>query len=298
MNHPVIHLIKQDGYVTGVRTHRGEFIAKVVISAEGVSRRFTEEAGLYDTAIARKRYAFIVSEILDAPAVTSDDVGQISTLGKRYTSVSTPAFGTVVLPAKGKAEIYFSVFADQPQIHTDESLWHYLQEYKQRDPRIRKLVEGATAIHRAGTRMVLRPVPPRVVGDGFIGVGDSVGPGGHVGIVPCIFLGQRAAQTAVQAVHSGDVSRRRLLNYERLYLGPLARGLDTEYKIITGLANMSDGELDRVCQTFSRVNLAPFFFGQWQPMFAETLKWIVTGLPFILRDWKLISRIMSGRVAG
>jgi hypothetical protein len=33
-------------------------------------------------------------------------------------------------------------------------------------------------------------------------------------------------------------------------------------------------------------------------MLPETLKWIVTGLPFILRDWKLISRILSGKVAG
>lgn len=294
----VTHLIKQDGYVTGVRTRRGEFIAKVVISAEGVSRRFTEEAGLYDTVIARKSYAFIVSEILDAPAVTSNDIGQISTLGKRYTSASTPVFGTVVLPAKGRAQVYFSVFADQPQIHTDESLWHYLQEYKQHDPRISGLLEGATVIHRAGTRMVLMPVPPRVVGDGFIGVGDSVGPGGHVGILPCIFLGQKAAQMAVQAVRSGDISRRGLANYERLYLGPLSRGLDTEYRIITGLANMSDDELDRVCQTLSRINLAPFFLGKWQSMLAETLRWIVKGLPFILRDWKLINRIMSGKVAG
>ncbi|MFQ3547546.1 MAG: NAD(P)/FAD-dependent oxidoreductase [Termitinemataceae bacterium] len=295
---PVTHLIKQGGYVTGVRTRRGEFFAKVVISAEGVSRRFTEEAGLYDTVITRKSYAFIVSEILDAPAVTSDDVGQISTLGKRYTSASTPVFGTVVLPTRGRAEVYFSVFADQPQIHPDESLWYYLQEYKQHDPRISGLLEGATAIHRAGTRMVLMPIPPRVVGDGFIGVGDSVGPGGHVGILPCLFLGQKAAQTAVQAVRSGDISRRGLANYERLYLGPFSRGLDTESRIITGLTNMNDNELDRLCQTLSQINLAPFFFGKWQPMLAETLRWIVKALPFILRDWRLINRMMSGKGVG
>jgi len=293
----VTHVTSQDGGVTGVRTRQGEFAAKVVISAEGVSRQFTEEAGLYDTVTSGKSYAFIVSEILDAPAVTCSDVGQISTLGRRYTSVSTPSFGTLVLPAKGRAQVYFSVFADQPHIHTDESLWHYLQEYKQRDARISSLLEGATAIHRAGTRMVLRPVPRHVVKDGFIGVGDSVGPGGHVGILPSIFLGQKAAQTAVQAVRSGDVSQKGLANYERLYRGPLSRGLDFEYRIITGLADMSDDELDRVCQTLSRINLAPFSFGQWQPIAAETVKWIVTGLPLILRDRKLLRRMLSGKPA-
>jgi len=294
----VTHVIRQDGRVAGVRTHRDEFLAKVVISAEGVSRQFTEEAGLYDMATGGKRYAFIVSEILDAPATREDDVGQISTLGKRYTSVSTPAFGTVVVPAAGHAEVYFSVFADQPQVHTDESLWHYLQEYKQQDPRISGLLKGARAIRQAGTRMVLRPVPPHVVLDGFIGVGDSVGPGGHVGILPCIFLGQQAARTAVQAVLSGDVSRRALADYERLYLGPLGRGLDTEYKIITGLVNMSDDELDRVCETLSRINLAPFFFGEWKPILAETFRWVVTWLPLVRRDWKLIQRMMGGQAAG
>lgn len=294
----VTHVLCQAGRVTGVRTHRDEFSAKVVIAAEGVERQFTEEAGLYDTATSKKRYAFVVSEILDAPAVTADDVGQVSTLGKRYTSVSTPAFGSVVMPAAGTAEVYFSVFTDQPQVHNIKSLWYYLQEYKREDPRIRDLLQDATAIHRAGTRMVLRSIPSRVVLDGFIGVGDSVGPGGHVGIIPCIFLGQQAAQTAVQAVCSGDVSRSALANYEQLYLGPLRHGLDTEYKIITGLANMTDAELDRICETLSRINLAPFFFGEWQPMLSETLKWVVTGLPLILRDWKLINWMMSGKSAG
>ncbi len=291
----VTGLLSEDGRVAGVRTHAGEVRGGAVLAAEGVSRQFTEEAGLYADSPAATRYAFIVSETLAAPAVREADVGQISTLGRRYTSVDAPCFGAVVLPKAGLAEVYFSVFADAPQAHTEASLWHYLAEYKANDPRISGLLAGAQTLVRAGTRMVLRPVPRRVTADGFIGVGDSVGPGGHVGILPCIFLGRQAGRLAAQALRSGDTSRRALAAFERLYHGPLQRGLDTESKLITGLAAMSDDELDRVCETFSRINLAPFFFGAWRPMLAETARWLVTSLPLILRDRRLVGRLMRGR---
>ena len=292
---PVTGLLIEDGRVVGVRTRAGEVRGGVVLSAEGVSRRFTQEAGLYADSPAPQRYAFIVSEKLTAPAVGETDVGQISTLGRRYTSANAPCFGTVVLPTAGRAEVYFALFADTPQIQTEESLWHYLDEYKAADPRINGLLVGAQTLSRSGTRMVLRPVPPRVVADGFIGVGDSVGPGGHVGILPCIFLGRQAGRLAAQAVRAGDTSRRALAPFERLYQGPLQRGLDTEYRIITSMATMTDDELDRVCQTFSRINLAPFFLGEWGPMLIETARWVLTALPLILRDRRLIGRMMGGK---
>lgn len=287
-------LIKDGQRIAGVHTHREEFYAQAVISAEEVSRQFTEAAGLYDAVRVPKRYAFIVSEVLDAPAAQGDDVGQISTLGKRYTSVTTPAFGTTVIPAPGRAEVYFSVFADEPQVHTDESLWHYLEEYKQRDHRISGLLQDATVLRRAGTRMVLRPVPKSVVQNGFIGVGDSIGPGGHVGILPSMYLGQMAARAVAHVVHRGDTSVSDLKDYERVYHGPILHGLDTDYHIITSLSEMRD---DRLCQTLSRVNLAPFFFGEWQPILAQTVRWLVTGLPLIVRDWRLIQRMMSGKTS-
>ncbi len=290
---PVTGLLIEDGRVVGVHTRAGEVRGGVVLSAEGASRQFTQEAGLYADSPAPGRYAFIVSETLAAPAVGQTDVGQIGTLGRRYTSVNAPCSGTVVLPTAGRAEVYFAIFADTPQAHTEASLWHYLDEYKANDPRISGLLAGAQTLSRAGTRMLLRPVPPRVVADGFIGVGDAVGPGGHVGILPCIFLGRQAGRLAAQAVRAGDTSRAALAAFERLYQGPLQRGLDTEYRIITGLVAMSDDELDRVCETLSRINLAAFFFGEWRPMLTETARWVIQACPLILRDWRLVRRMMG-----
>lgn len=294
----VTGLRKENGRILGVRTHHGEIHAQVVLSAEGVTRQFTEEAGLYNDSASAKRYAFIVNEEVEAPAIQSYHVGQINTLGKRYTSVSTPAFGGVVIPAPGRAGIYFSVFADSPQVYTEESLWYYLEEYRQKDSRVNYLFTEVKVISRAGMRMVIREIPKHVVCDGFVGVGDSVTPGGHLGILPCMFLGQQAAHIAAQAIKRGDLSAKGLVDYDRLFHGPILRGLDTESKIITGLVEMTDEELDHLSQTLGKVNLAPFFFGEWKPIVAETLRWMITGFPLVLRDWKLIRSILSGERAG
>ncbi len=294
----VTGLLKENGRILGVRTHHGEIHAKVILSAEGVSRQFTEEAGLYNDSTSAKRYAFIVNEEVEAPAIQAHHVGQINTLGKRYTSVSAPVFGTVVVPAPGRAGIYFAVFADTPKAYIEESLWHYLEEYRQKDPRVNYLFTEMKVISRAGMRMVVREAPKHVVCDGFIGVGDSVTPGGHLGILPCMYLGQQAARIAAQAIERGDLSAKGLADYDRLFHGPILRGLDTESKIITSLAEMTDEELDRLSQALGKVNLAPFFFGEWKPIAAETLRWIVTGLPLILRDWRLIKRVLGGKPAG
>jgi digeranylgeranylglycerophospholipid reductase len=288
---PVTGLLEEGSAITGVQTRDGPLRARLVLAAEGVSRRFSEAAGLYGTQPRDAGYAFVVSQVLDAPA--ADDVGQITTLGQRYTSLPR-AFGTLVIPRPGRAEVYWAVFADEPNVHADEPLWHYLEEYKQRDPRVSHLLAGARVVQRAGCRMTLRPVPAHVVRDGFIAVGDTVGPGGHVGIVPCMFLGQAAARVAAQAIQGGDLSARSLAPYDRLFHGRFLRGLETESRIMTGLAHMSDEEIDRACLAMSRVNLAPFFFGEMGPLLRETARWLVTSFPLILRDWRLIRRMMGG----
>ena len=49
-----------------------------------------------------------------------------------------------------------------------------------------------------------------------------------------------------------------------------------------------------VCETLSKINLAAFFFGEWRPILAETVRWLARALPLILRDWPLLRRMMRG----
>jgi flavin-dependent dehydrogenase len=287
----VTGLIEEKGRIVGVRPRGGEVRAAIVLSAEGVGRTFTQAAGLYVAEPPLEGYAIVVSQELEAPAAGPADVGQLCTLGQRYGALPR-SFGTVVVPAPGRAGVYLALFTAGPQVHTDESLWDLLERYKKEDPRVRNLLAGSRVLHRAGCHMVLRRVPRRVVRDGFAGVGDSVGPGGHVGILPAFYLGQEAARAAAAALQAGNTSAQGLAAYDRLLHGPLLRGLETEGKIMTGLAAMSDGEIDRVCQTLGRMNLAPFFFGAWGPIVRESARWVLTSLPQIARDWRLLRRML------
>lgn len=290
----VTELIKGKNRIIGLRTRQREYFAQVVISAEGVSRQFAQQAGLYQSITTPARYVFLISEKLQAPQIGPADVGQLNFLGKSQVSFCEPSFAALVIPAPGMAELFLSIFSDNPELMPTQNLSRYLEDFKLNDPRIRPLLKGARVVHRAGSRMVLRGAPPSVVLDGFLCTGDAVGPGGQTGILPSIYLGQQAAQAAVRAVQSGNTSRANLLEYEHQFRQVLSKGLETESNIITGLAAMRNEELDRLCQTLSRLDLAPFFFGEWKAMLLESLRWMTTSLPFILRDWKLLGRMMGG----
>jgi flavin-dependent dehydrogenase len=290
---PVMGLCKHGRRITGVKTRRQEIGARIVISAEGISRRRCEEAGLYNASPPPSHHVFVISQTLCAPAAGAGDVGQINTFGRRYTSIAT-ALGTVDVPKAGRAAAFLSVITEQPRLQTDASLWTYLEEYKERDPRVRNLFAGSKVLERSGCRMSVRDAPRSVVRDGFMGVGDAVTPGGHVGILPAIYLGQRAAETAADGIRAGDVSAGRLAPYDDLFHGPILRGLETEGRILLGLADMTDEELDRVCETLNGLNLAPFLLGRPWAMMCESFKWLVKDLPLIVRDRQLLRRMMSG----
>ncbi len=287
----VTGLLEEGSRIAGVRTSAGELRAPVTLSAEGINRRLTEAAGLYADAPPVRRYAFIASEDLEAPAARAEDVDQVITLGRRYTSAGAPGVGTLLIPTAGRATVYFSIFSSQPRLQADQPLEFYLNEYKERDPRVREFLAGARVLRRAGCRIVVRAAPKRVVRDGFMGLGDSVIPGGQSGIVTAMFLGQEAARVAAQAVRAGDTSTAGLAPYDRLFHGPILRGVETEGAIMMALTDMSDDEIDRVCQTMSTMNMEPFFFGETGPIVRETLRWTVREFPRIVRDWRLIRRM-------
>ena len=286
-----IGLVRNGGRVTGVRTGDGAIQAEVVLSAEGTSRQLCEQAGLYGHAPSAKRYAFVVSQDLLAPAVTEENLGQLVTLGKRYTSAQQ-AFGTIVLPAPGRASVYFTMFANRAHYHSEHSLWYYLDEYMLGDPRVKDLLAGARVIGGSGHKLVLRDAPVHVAEDGFLGVGDATTPGGHLGIIPSLYLGRQAALMAAEALDSGDVSKAQFQRYEQLFQDPILSSLEAERKLILGLMRMSDDEIDRLCGTLHSLRLTAPFFGTWRTIAWEAVGWFVKQFPLVARDRDLLERVL------
>ncbi len=106
-----------------------------------------------------------------------------------------------------------------------------------------------------------------------------------------MFLGVRAAETAAKALQTGQVTETQLAPYNQLFTGRFLRGVEMESKLLQGLANMDDEEIDRLCQNMGRINIAPFFLGKPGPILGTSLLWLLRSFPFILRDWSLLRRI-------
>jgi hypothetical protein len=170
-------------------------------------------------------------------------VGQIVTFGRRYTS-APQVIGRVVVPEPGRALATLTVLTDQPRCYAGNSLWIYLNEYVDEDPRVCHLFAGATIVDRAGGRLAYYGRAGVTAADGFLAAGDTVAPWGHLGILPAIYLGQKAAGLAAEAIGAGDTSWRRLAAYHRLYARPLLRALQGEHEQILALAGLSDEALD------------------------------------------------------
>lgn len=292
-NTRVMGLLEKDGLIVGVRTESGDITARVTLAAEGVNRLLCLEAGLYPEMGTAPRYAFVITQQLEAPAAREEHVGQVTTFGQRYSSARN-AYGTVMVDRPGHLNVYFTIIGDKPTLHTEESLNHYLDEYKRNDPRVCSLFERATIIARGGCRMVIREAPARATRPGFIGIGDSASPGGHVGVLPAMALGWHAAEVAANAIHVRDFSAHHLEQFNHLYFWPMLRGVETEGRIMLSLASMDDDEIDRACQTLGDLNLAPFFYGHWPTAMWESMRWSVTHLSSLIRDQALLRRIVKG----
>jgi flavin-dependent dehydrogenase len=285
----VTGLVESQGGIRGIRLGDRERLGFMVVGAEGVSRQFASEAGLYRGIPPAAQTVMVAYQSLDAPHVSAADVGQLFTFGQRYTQAEK-ALGTVDIPAPGRLDVYFSVFVDRTT-SARIPLWDYLEAYKHADPRVRHLFRDAVVWGQRACRMPLRGAPSRVVVDGFLGVGDAVSPGGHLGIVASMFLGVRAAETAAKALQTGQVTETQLTPYNQLFTGRFLRGVEMESKLLQGLANLDDEEIDRLCQNMGRINIAPFFLGKPGPILGTSLLWLLRSFPFILRDWSLLRRI-------
>ncbi len=246
----VVGLLTEAGRVIGVRTANSRYRARIVIAAEGVQRQLCNLVLPLARDARPPRFGFVTSVDLEAPAVSIGDVGQVITLGRRYTS-AREALGMVVAPRPGRLSVYFTLFADGPNHYTDRSAHYYLREYVNEDPRVRELCAGARPSGARSARTVMADAPERIVVDGFMGVGDAVTPAGYLGILPAIYLGRQAALMAVEAIEAEDTSARRLAPYEVLFRQRMLPQLVAETRALAGVGQMTDEDAGEFWRTLA-----------------------------------------------
>ncbi len=289
-NTPVTGLLREGNSVVGIRSGALELRSRLVISAEGASRSLTRAAGLWDPAPPAHRYAFVAMQELDAPYVDQGAVGQWVTFGQRYTT-APKAYGTVVAAAPGKATVQFTLLADRLDQHTLQSARHYLHEYMVTDPRVRFLFRDARTVHASAYRMTLRDAPRNAVRSGFMGVGDSMAPGGYLGILPSIFMGRQAALIAAGALDAGGATSRRLAAFNYLTRGPVFQSLQSEAQMVAALTEVTDRQLDRLCQILDGTHPIVAAGGAWRSLPFAGLNWLLSQPALMQDDWLLLEQL-------
>lgn len=285
-------LLIEAGRVVGVQTAHGPVQAELVMAGEGISRKLSQEAGLY-AGSGISQYALLAAQDMEAPGVTEDNLGQFVTFGQRYTSAGR-AYGSVAMAAPGHASVYLTVFTDARRYHPEQLAWFYMDEYVKHDPRVRDLLNGAQVTHRARHPMIIRQSPSRMVADGFMGLGDAVTPGGHVGILPALYLGRQAALVAAEALDGDGPTAEALSPYEDFLRKAILPNLEAETRLMSCLTRMSDDELDRLCQALMKAPLLTPFFSNWRTFTWEMMGWMIQQLPRIVQHWETLQQVMTG----
>jgi electron transfer flavoprotein-quinone oxidoreductase len=213
------------GRIRGVRTDRpdGDITAEVVVACDGVNSRLAKEAGLY-TKWKPENFALGVKEVLALPRREIEDrfalrgregadfeilgcTGDVPGGGFLYTNLDTIAIGVVLkLPHAG---------------HSRQRPEKIIADLKAH-PSIAPLVEGselkeysAHLIPEGGYNTM-----PELLSDGILVAGDAAALCLAAGIWLegvnfAISSGISAGETCVEALRSGDTSRRTLASYRR-----------------------------------------------------------------------------------
>jgi len=240
-------LIMESGKIKGVRAHeidgRLEVLADVIIAADGIGSRIARWAGM-NTAL----------KLVDIESGV-----QFQMVGIDFESSSTMEFyiGSKIVPGgyvwifpKGEdmANVGLGVLgsrAERPAIE-------YLRDFVNKMPSLRK---GKIIEINAGGIPVGGPIK-KTVKDNLLIVGDAarqVNPLDGGGIDLAMQAGDIAGEVAAKAVAEGDVSEKRLNEYERRWRERMGRRLERYLKAKNVFITLSDQDLDRLAKALSEV---------------------------------------------
>ena len=281
-------LLKVNGVVRGVVVNEDESPARVVISAEGISGRFCQEAGLgvNDEAF----HAYLACYYLAGLRLAPEQQGDFSFLNDQHVGLPG-AFGAFMSQGAERAEVFVATFTHRHRREHERPLTDYLEAFMQNNPRVSELCRGGVVEGRVGCRLTVRPTPRTAVADGFIGVGDAIVAGGELLSTAAMAGGKLAAETASAAIAGGDASRRGLAPYDRWLKHPYMRELDSQYRMYRAISGFSEQEIERVFAALDGLNLMSVYLGSPLARGWYFLKFALRRLPAFIREWGLIRQL-------
>jgi geranylgeranyl reductase family protein len=241
-------LVHSDGFVRGVNIEQNgakqQVQSKIVLDAEGVSSRLLRQAGLNTLKPAGLVYA-VETEVTDVQDVELDAVEVY--FGKSYA----PGFYGWLIPRRdGTAKLGLATCKGNPK--------DYLQNLMTKHPAACKQLKTAKITQVGYHAITLGGPIERAYRNGFLAVGDcasQVKPTTGGGVIFGLSCAKIAAQTAHQALQSGDVSTAVLQTYQKQCSNLLGFDFQVMLRLRRFLNSLSDERLDEMLRFCGRLGV-------------------------------------------
>ncbi|NWG11328.1 NAD(P)/FAD-dependent oxidoreductase [Candidatus Bathyarchaeota archaeon] len=250
LNSKVESLIVEDGFVKGVyvrkkgRDEKEEFLAKIVVDAEGISSRFLRLAGLSGL----NRQMVVNGVEAEVENVENVDLNMVEVFfGKDYAS----GFYAWLIPKKdGKAKVGLAAKTRNPH--------ELLQKFMLKHPAAEEKLRTAKILHVAFHPLTLGGPIKKAYSNGFLAVGDAasqVKPTTGGGVVFGMTSARIAADIVYEALKENDFSSGFLGRYQRRFEEVLGFDVNVMLRIRKMLDAMSDQKIDDAISLCKKLKL-------------------------------------------
>jgi digeranylgeranylglycerophospholipid reductase len=241
----VYDLVIEDNTVKGIYvSYLGrdyKVFAHIVIGADGVESRVGRWAGL-DTRLHPKDIASCVQMTLTGINIDPEFV-------QFYFGQYVAPMGYLWIFPKGSNTANVGLGIPGGSAKNKKPLV-YLQEF------IMKNFPDASNITTMAGSVPISPALEKIVVNGLLLVGDAAhqsNPLSGGGIVNAMIAGKLAAETAVEAIHKGDVSEKRLSGYPRKWKKAEGNNNARSYKIKKTVSRFSDEDFNKTAKMLLQI---------------------------------------------
>lgn len=233
-----------DGYLVSAECMGREFEikARIVIAADGPESRVARWAGLNTATRPKDMESAAQFEMV---GVEMEDNNCIEFY---FGSVAPGGYAWIFPKGDDIANVGLGVLSTE----TDKSAYEHLLEFVESCPATR----NAQPVELNIGGDPVGGMPKELVADSLMVVGDAAGqvnPLTGGGIISGMTGGMLAGRVAAAAVSEGDVSKKRLSEYERLCREEIGKEIDKYLKVKDYMLTLSDSELDSIAEAFQDV---------------------------------------------
>ncbi|WP_048061196.1 NAD(P)/FAD-dependent oxidoreductase [Methanothermobacter thermautotrophicus] len=233
-----------DGYLVSAECmgEKFEIKARIVIAADGPESRVARWAGLNTATRPKDMESAAQFEMV---GVEMEDNNCIEFY---FGSVAPGGYALDIPEGDDIANVGLGVLSTE----TDKSAYEHLLEFVESCPATR----NAQPVELNIGGDPVGGMPKKLVADSLMVVGDAAGqvnPLTGGGIISGMKGGMLAGQVAAAAVSEGDVTARRLGEYERLCREEIGDEISKYLKVKEYLLTLSDSELDSIAEAFQDV---------------------------------------------